>query len=596
MKATKLLLTLISLVFLLLLATSCDGYNRFVDGKHVHEYGTQWIYDEGNHWKTCTKSECGEATEKAAHSFGEPAVTEAQIGKEGSKVYTCTVCSGTKTEIIPALEHSHDVSNDWISNENEHWNICSGCDAKLNKTVHVWDSGTVIVEATSGKTGTFRYRCIVCDRTKDEIIPALPEKMGEHDWIARFALNNVRVDSICYIDGFGSTEMITLIDGAYAEITTDGETYITDSATAKSELDFSDYYDYFNHVGDNVYYASLIPMDSDDYSAELSDVTIIFNGGIIESISYSMEFIGMICEFDYTFSEWGSVFVEMPTLSDEEYAMVLDRENFDTYTLDVIIYSPDGEFMGYTLEFFGNNYIYTYYISEDEFETIESYQQMAGIVLNEAYSMLCNISASDYVYDALTGSFVLPDPTTLNEELSYFSVVIEDGYLVEVYTVYEDGSEITYYHSAYGNAEIPDLSEEEYAAALDYNNFYRYSYGIVILDPTYGATYYTYVFDGDNYTMIKSDSQGSVTRDGVVENAGIELNFMVSLLAKLNASDFEYDSDLAAYKHTDPDAVKSGLKCLEITFEDGYLSTVYAEYAWGYSETYYFYSYASNYK
>ena len=100
------------------------------------------------------------------------------------------------------------------------------------------------------------------------------------------------------------------------------------------------------------------------------------------------------------------------------------------------------------------------------------------------------------------------------------------------------------------------------------------------------------MFDGDNYTMTKSDSQGSTSRNGVVENAGIALNFMVSLLANLNASDFEYDPDLCAYAHTDPDGVKSGLKCLEITFKDGRLDTVYAEYTWGYSETYYFYSYA----
>ena len=591
MKTTKLFLTVIAVISILLLATSCDGYNRFVDGKHVHEYGTQWIYDEGNHWKTCTKSECGEATEKAAHSFGEPTVNEAQIGKEGSKVYTCTVCGKTKTESIPALEHSHDVSNDWISNENEHWNICSGCDAKLNKTVHVWDDGTVIEAASSGKSGTLRYRCVVCDRTKDEVIPSLPEKMSEHDWNARFALNNVRIDAICGIVGFGTTEMTTLIDGEYAEITSDGETYISDSATAKAEIDFSYYYDYFDHIGENVYYASLISMDNDDHYAELTDVTIIFDGGVIVSISYSMELIGMICEFEYTFSEWGMVMIEIPTLSDADYAAALDPENFNTYTLDVIIYSPEGEYMGYTLEFYGNNYTYISYLDEDYVET-EGYQENAGIVLNDVYSILVNLDACDYVYDSFTSSFVLSDPKTVDEELTYFSIGIEDGYLFQVYVVYADGSEITYYHSAYGNVELPDLSEEEYAAALDYNNFYRYSYGIVILDPTYGATYYTYVFDGDNYTMTKSDSQGSTSRNGVVENAGIALNFMVSLLANLNASDFEYDPDLCAYVHTDPDGVKSGLKCLEITFKDGCLDTVYAEYAWGYSETYYFYSYA----
>jgi len=68
---------------------------------HTHSYSTSWYSDDDNHWKECA---CGENDELAVHTFDEGIVTkEATESEEGTKTYTCTICSATKLETIPKL-------------------------------------------------------------------------------------------------------------------------------------------------------------------------------------------------------------------------------------------------------------------------------------------------------------------------------------------------------------------------------------------------------------------------------------------------------------------------------------------------------------
>ena len=68
---------------------------------HTHSYGTEWKYDDTNHWHEC---QCGDKADVAAHSASEWIVdTAATETADGSKHKECTVCKKVlETAPIPA--------------------------------------------------------------------------------------------------------------------------------------------------------------------------------------------------------------------------------------------------------------------------------------------------------------------------------------------------------------------------------------------------------------------------------------------------------------------------------------------------------------
>ena len=68
---------------------------------HTHSYGTDWKYDDNNHWHECA---CGDKADIAAHSASEWIVdTAATETADGSKHKECTVCKKVlETAPIPA--------------------------------------------------------------------------------------------------------------------------------------------------------------------------------------------------------------------------------------------------------------------------------------------------------------------------------------------------------------------------------------------------------------------------------------------------------------------------------------------------------------
>ena len=68
---------------------------------HTHNYGTEWKYDETNHWHEC---ECGNKADITAHTFKQIIDKEATTTEKGSKHEECTVCGYKKTAVdIPAI-------------------------------------------------------------------------------------------------------------------------------------------------------------------------------------------------------------------------------------------------------------------------------------------------------------------------------------------------------------------------------------------------------------------------------------------------------------------------------------------------------------
>lgn len=67
---------------------------------HNHNYGTEWKYDETNHWHEC---ECGNKADITAHTFKQIIDKEATATEKGSKHEECTVCGYKKAAVdIPA--------------------------------------------------------------------------------------------------------------------------------------------------------------------------------------------------------------------------------------------------------------------------------------------------------------------------------------------------------------------------------------------------------------------------------------------------------------------------------------------------------------
>lgn len=423
--------------------------------------------------------------------------------------------------------------------------------------------------------------------------------MSESKWLSHFELENVRVEGVNIIDELGTTYVTILIDGEYAEYISEGESYYSDSATAKSDFDFSMFYDDFNHLGGDLYYAESINIYEDEFSAVLDSVYVTFKDGRLESVSYSMTLLGMTCYFEYTFSDWGSISVSVPTLSEDVYLAALNPENFYSYILSVDKYDADGEYTGYVYLFDGDYYELTRYIDFEEF-THSGTEENAGLTMNEAYSILeSRLSASDFEYNAQIGTFVLIDPKAIYVE--YLAITITDGYLDEVYVVFKDGSEAIYYHSGWGNAEVPDdeeaeeitLTDEDYASLIDPNKYYNYSLGIQEEDPTYGPIFYTYTFDGDNYHVVESTYAESTSRSGVAENAGVNLNFLLTMLNLLSAEDFEYDADIEGFRLIDPTVLKDNMIVFQFQVEDGYIAYARVRYRNGAYSNYTFYGYGT---
>lgn len=67
---------------------------------HTHSYGTEWKYDDTNHWHEC---ECGDKADTAAHSFQWVIDKAATKEATGIKHEECTVCGAKRSEntVIP---------------------------------------------------------------------------------------------------------------------------------------------------------------------------------------------------------------------------------------------------------------------------------------------------------------------------------------------------------------------------------------------------------------------------------------------------------------------------------------------------------------
>ena len=169
--------------------------------EHVHELDSNPQYDETGHWYNCAK--CDEKAEfeehvylhdcdalcdvcdyfretEVAHTPGEEWLTD-----EEHHWHLCSVCqeivdeeihSGDLNTAEPkcdvcahALTHEHLYAESWSSNVEEHWHECV-CGDKQDVVPHTWDEGVVTEEPYREKQGTMTYTCTICGQQDTAII------------------------------------------------------------------------------------------------------------------------------------------------------------------------------------------------------------------------------------------------------------------------------------------------------------------------------------------------------------------------------------------------------------------------------------------
>ena len=170
-----------------------QGYTVSDKGACLHtDYGTT----ERTVPATCGKAgrvdticgNCGEVISTrelpptGAHDWGNGVVTTAPTETTpGVRTFTCTVCSQTRTEAIPATgAHDYRFTTTvapTCTDGGYDLYTCSGCGATERRNLtdaagHKWDNGVVTTAPTETTPGVRTRTCTVCGDIREEAIPA----------------------------------------------------------------------------------------------------------------------------------------------------------------------------------------------------------------------------------------------------------------------------------------------------------------------------------------------------------------------------------------------------------------------------------------
>ena len=143
---------------------------------HTHSYGTEWKYDDTDHWHEC---ECGDKANIAAHSASEWIVDAAATETaDGAKHKECIVCKKVlETAPIPATgsNHTHSYGTEWKYDGTNHWHECE-CGDKADTAAHSFQ-WVIDNAATKEATGIKHEECTVCGakRSENTVIDKLPD-------------------------------------------------------------------------------------------------------------------------------------------------------------------------------------------------------------------------------------------------------------------------------------------------------------------------------------------------------------------------------------------------------------------------------------
>lgn len=130
---------------------------------HVHTFSEAWTTDATSHWHAATCEHTTEVSGKADHQFPETwkLVTAATEEAAGLEERFCEVCNYRATQVIPQLNHYHDIAKVWSTDSTKHWHAASCDRTEHNEDVgeHTWNHEDYRYDSESGKE---IRTCTVC--------------------------------------------------------------------------------------------------------------------------------------------------------------------------------------------------------------------------------------------------------------------------------------------------------------------------------------------------------------------------------------------------------------------------------------------------
>ena len=199
----KKIVVVLSLVLCLTLGISLAACK-----KNKHKAKSEWKFDNAQHWHECATKGHDDKLDVAAHTWNDgEVITDPTETTEGVKTYTCTVCSATKTESMPKLNHTHTFDTSaWEKDGSKHWHkaTCAHTDLKQDEADHTWNDGEITIDPTETAEGVKTYACTVCGQTKTEPVEKLAhthtfdtsawEKDGSKHWHKSTCGHDVKAD------------------------------------------------------------------------------------------------------------------------------------------------------------------------------------------------------------------------------------------------------------------------------------------------------------------------------------------------------------------------------------------------------------------
>ena len=130
---------------------------------HVHTFSEAWTTDATSHWHAATCEHTTEVSGKADHQFPETwkQVTAATEEAAGLEERFCDICNYRATQVIPQLNHIHDIAKVWSTDSTKHWHAASCGREEHNEDVaeHIWNHEDYQYDSESGKE---IRTCTVC--------------------------------------------------------------------------------------------------------------------------------------------------------------------------------------------------------------------------------------------------------------------------------------------------------------------------------------------------------------------------------------------------------------------------------------------------
>lgn len=176
----------------------CDKGCGATDTREIPDSKLAHTWDNGTVTQAATCTEAGtltftctvcsetktEAIPAKGHTFGEwETVTSSSCTDQGSERRVCSVCGYTETKDVDAAGHEWEddftIDKAVTCTEDGSKSIhCKNCDAVKDSTVipatgHSWDEGVVTKEPTYSETGVRTYTCENCGETRTEEIAKL---------------------------------------------------------------------------------------------------------------------------------------------------------------------------------------------------------------------------------------------------------------------------------------------------------------------------------------------------------------------------------------------------------------------------------------